>query len=84
MPRPIGSQNKLTAEVKEKIANMMSDVFESLDTNSMNQQEKLKFIQIGLQYVIPKLRSIKQLEPPQEPQTYQIEIIESASKKQVQ
>ena len=63
---------------------MMPDVFESLDTNSMNQQEKLKFIQIGLQYVIPKLRSIKQLEPPQEPQTYQIEIIESASKKQVQ
>ena len=40
MPRPIGSQNKLTAEVKEKIANMMSDVFESLDINSMNQQEK--------------------------------------------
>ena len=63
---------------------MMPDVFESLDTNSMNQQEKLKFIQIGLQCVIPKLRSIKQLEPPQEHQTYQIEIIESASKKQVQ
>jgi hypothetical protein len=41
----------------------------------MNQQEKLKFIQIGLQYVIPKLRSIKQLEPPQKPKTYQIEII---------
>jgi|TARA_B110000305_G_scaffold195400_1_gene219901 hypothetical protein len=81
MPRPIGSQNKLTAEVKEKIANMMSDVFESLDINSMNQQEKLKFIQIGLQYVIPKLRSIKQSEPLQEPQTYQIEIIGGSGEK---
>ena len=68
MPRPIGSKNKLNA-------------FESLDINSMNQQEKLKFIQIGLQYVIPKLRSIKQSEPLQEPQTYQIEIIGGSGEK---
>ncbi len=47
----------------------------------MNQQEKLKFIQIGLQYVIPKLRSIKQLEPPQKPKTYQIEIIGGSGEK---
>jgi hypothetical protein len=47
----------------------------------MNQQEKLKFIQIGLQYVIPKLRSIKQSEPLQEPQTYQIEIIGGSGEK---
>ena len=41
----------------------------------MTQQEKLKFIQIGLQYVVPRLRSIEQKEP-QEEQKFTIEIID--------
>ena len=75
MPRPKGSVNKITSEIKEKIADMVSNVFETLDPNTMNQQEKLKFIQIGLQYVVPRLRSIEQKEP-QEEQKFTIEIID--------
>ena len=75
MPRPKGSLNKITSEIKEKIADMVSNVFETLDPNTMNQQEKLKFIQIGLQYVVPRLRSIEQKEP-QEEQKFTIEIID--------
>ena len=75
MPRPKGSVNKITSEIKEKIADMVSNVFETLDPNTMTQQEKLKFIQIGLQYVVPRLRSIEQKEP-QEEQNFTIEIID--------
>ena len=63
MPRPKGSVNKITSEIKEKIADLVSKVFETLDPNTMTQQEKLKFSQIGLQYVVPRLRSIEQKEP---------------------
>ena len=75
MPRPKGSLNKITSEIKDKIADLISNVFETLDPNTMNQQEKLKFIQIGLQYVVPRLRSIEQKEP-QEEQKFTIEIID--------
>ena len=78
MPRPKGSVNKITSEIKEKIADLVSNVFETLDPNTMNQQEKLKFIQIGLQYVVPRLRSIEQKEP-QEQQNITIEIIDKLS-----
>ena len=78
MPRPKGSLNKITSEIKEKIADLVSNVFETLDPNTMNQQEKLKFIQIGLQYVVPRLRSIEQKEP-QEQQNITIEIIDKLS-----
>ena len=78
MPRPKGSVNKITSEIKEKIADLVSNVFETLDPNTMTQQEKLKFIQIGLQYVVPRLRSIEQKEP-QEEQNITIEIIDKLS-----
>ena len=79
MPRPKGSVNKITSEIKEKIADLVSKVFETLDPNTMTQQEKLKFIQIGLQYVAPRLRSIEQKELVEE-QTFIIEIIDKLEK----
>ncbi|MDC1416690.1 hypothetical protein N8308_01610 [Flavobacteriaceae bacterium] len=79
MPRPKGSVNKITSEIKEKIVDLVSNVFETLDPNTMTQQEKLKFIQIGLQYVVPRLRSIEQKEPVEE-QTFIIEIIDKLEK----
>ena len=78
MPRPKGSLNKITSEIKDKIADLISGVIESLDTKLMSQQEKLKLIQIGLQYVVPRLRSIEQKEP-QEQQNITIEIIDKLS-----
>ena len=78
MPRPKGSLNKITSEIKDKIADLISGVIESLDTKLMSQQEKLKLIQIGWQYVVPSLRSIEQKEP-QEQQNITIEIIDKLS-----
>ena len=79
MPRPKGSVNKITSEIKEKIASVVNNVMDSIDINSMNQQEKLKLIQIGLQYIVPRLRSVEQIEP-QEEQNFQIEIIDRLDK----
>ena len=57
MPRPKGSQNKVTTEVKDKLQSLIDEVVDSIDVNSMTTTEKLKLLQLSLHYVIPKLRS---------------------------
>ena len=56
MPRPKGSPNKITAEIKERLSEVIMDAMSTLDIDSMTQNEKLKLIQIGLAYVVPKLK----------------------------
>ena len=50
----------------------------TLDIDSMTQNEKLKLIQIGLTYVVPKLKHTEEIR--EEPRNFQIEIIDSLSK----
>ena len=57
MPRPKGSQNKVTTEVKDKLQSLIDEVVDSIAVNSMTITEKLKLLQLTLHYVIPKLRS---------------------------
>ena len=57
MPRPKGSQNKVTKEVKDKLQSLIDEVVDSIDVNAMNTTEKLKLLQLSLHFVIPKLRS---------------------------
>ena len=56
MPRPKGSPNKITAEIKERLSKVIMNAMSSIDIDSMTQNEKLKLIQIGLTYVIPRLK----------------------------
>ena len=79
MPRPKGSPNKLTAEIKQKLSEVIMDAMSTLDIDSMTQNEKLKLIQIGLTYVIPRLKQVENIEE-EEPRSFQIEIIDSLSK----
>jgi len=51
----------------------------TLDIDSMTQNEKLKLIQIGLTYVIPRLKQVENIEE-EEPRKFEIEIIDSLSK----
>ena len=78
MPRPKGSPNKLTAEIKQKLSQVIMDAMSTLDIDSMTQNEKLKLIQIGLTYVVPKLKHTEEVR--EEPRNFQIEIIDSLSK----
>ena len=80
MPRPKGSPNKLTAEIKERLSQVIMDAMSTIDIDSMTQNEKLKLIQIGLTYVIPRLKQVEEVTD-QMPLEFQIEIISSLSKK---
>ena len=79
MPRPKGSPNKITAEIKERLSQVIMDAMSSIDIDSMTQNEKLKLIQIGLTYVIPRLKQVENIEE-EETRKFEIEIIDSLSK----
>jgi hypothetical protein len=51
----------------------------SIDIDLMTQNEKLKLIQIGLTYVIPRLKQVENIEE-EEPRKFEIEIIDSLSR----
>ena len=75
MPRPKGSPNKITAEIKERLSQVIMDAMSTLDIDLMTQNEKLKLIQIGLTYVIPRLKQVENVED-EMPTNFQIEIID--------
>ena len=79
MGRPAGSPNKLTKEIKEKLSYVVKDALDSLDVKQMTKAERLKLIQVGVQYIVPRLRQIEEVtdEPPR---SFQIEVIDSLSK----
>ena len=79
MPRPKGSPNKITSEIKERLSQVIMDAMSSIDIDSMTQNEKLKLIQIGLTYVIPRLKQVEEVTD-EMPREFQIEIIDSLSK----
>ena len=79
MPRPKGSPNKLTAEIKQKLSQVIMDAMSTIDIDSMTQNERLKLIQIGLTYVVPRLKQVENIED-EEPRKFEIEIIDSLSK----
>jgi len=79
MPRPKGSPNKITSEIKERLSQVIMDAMSSIDIDSMTQNEKLKLIQIGLTYVIPRLKQVEEVTD-EMPREFQIEIIDSLSR----
>ena len=79
MGRKLGVPNKITAEVKEKLANILDETINSIDIKTMTKAERLKLIQISLQYVIPRLKQVEEITE-EEPRTFQIEVIDSLSK----
>ena len=79
MPRPKGSPNKITSEIKERLSQVIMDAMSSINIDLMTQNEKLKLIQIGLTYVIPRLKQVEEVTD-EMPTNFQIEIIDSLSK----
>ena len=82
MPRPKGSQNKITTEVKEQLQNLIDEVVNSIDVDSMTPDQKLKLLQLSLHYVLPKLRSTETTEKKQEdlPLFVDVEVIDRDEK----
>ena len=73
--RQKGTPNKISSQVKEKLTQVIDETIDSLDISLMRPSEKIKLIQIGLQYIIPK----SQIEE-QEEQKVTVEIIDNLSK----
>tara|TARA_B110000238_G_scaffold836_1_gene769 strand:+ start:628 stop:909 length:282 start_codon:yes stop_codon:yes gene_type:complete len=80
MPRPKGSLNKITSIIKDRLADVLSEAIDSIDIKEMNKAERLKLIQIGIQYVIPRLKQVEEIAE-EMPRKFEIEIIDSLSKK---
>ena len=66
MPRPKGSPNKITSEVRSKLQDLLEDLIDSLDLNELDANQRIKMLQIALQYTLPKLRSTETSEKPNE------------------
>jgi len=77
MPRPKGSPNKLTSEIKERLSQVVMDAMSTIDIDSMTQNERLKLIQIGLTYVVPRLKHTEEIN--EVPTNFKIEIIDRIS-----
>ena len=58
MPRPKGAPNKITSEVKEKLQLIIDELIESLEINKLDTNQRIKMLQIALQYTLPRLQSM--------------------------
>ena len=79
MGRKKGIPNKITAKVKERLTTILEECMDSIDIEKLTVAERLKLIQIGLQYVIPRLKQVEEITE-EEPRKFEIEIIDSLSK----
>jgi len=55
MPRPKGSPNKITSEVRSKLQDLIDDLVDFLDLNELDNNQRIKMHQLALQYTLPKL-----------------------------
>ena len=56
MPRPKGSPNKITSEVKDKLQLLIDDLIASLDVNDLDANQRIKMLKIALQYTLPRMK----------------------------
>ena len=80
MPRKAGVPNKITSLIKERLADIISESIDSIDVKTLTVSERFKLIQIGVQYVIPRLKQVEDVSD-EMPTNFQIEIIDRLSKK---
>ncbi len=58
MGRIAGVPNKITSEVKEKLQLLIDELIESLEINKLDTNQRIKMLQIALQYTLPRLKSM--------------------------
>jgi len=56
MGRTAGIPNKVTAEVRGKLENLIEGLINSIQIEELNNTQKLKMLQIALQYTLPRLQ----------------------------
>ena len=71
-------KSKFSEEIKERLSKVIMNAMSTIDIDSMTQNERLKLIQIGLQYVVPRLKHTEEIKE-EFPTEFQIEIIDKTS-----
>ena len=61
MGRIAGQPNKITSEVKEKLQLLIDDLIASLDVNELDANQRIKMLQIVLQYTLPRLQGTNEV-----------------------
>ena len=56
MPRPKGSPNKITSEIKDKLQPLIDDLIASLNVNELDANQRTKMLQIVLQYSLSRMK----------------------------
>ena len=77
--RTKGTPNKLSNEIKERLATILNEAMDSIDVKTLTVSERLKLIQISVQYVIPRLKQVENVDE-EMPTNFQIEIIDRLDK----
>ena len=56
MGRIAGVPNKITSEVKDKLQLLIDDLIASLDVKELDANQRIKMLQIVLQYTFPRMK----------------------------
>ena len=56
MGRIAGVPNKITSEVKDKLQLLIDDLIASLNVNQLDANQRIKMLQIVLQYTLPRMK----------------------------
>ena len=77
MGRTAGTPNKITKEVRGNLEALIEGIIGSIDINELDINQRIKVLQIALQYTLPRLQAIA-VQQQQEPHldSYSIEVLE--------
>jgi hypothetical protein len=54
--RELRQVNTINSEVRIKLKDLLEDLIDSLDLNELDTNQRIKMLQIALQYTLPKLK----------------------------
>jgi hypothetical protein len=81
--RPKGSLNKSNPDIGDRLDNVINGLMDTIDIDDLNTSQKIKMLQIALQYRLPKLQAINTIEEIEElPLFEQIQIVTSVDEKE--
>ena len=53
-----GAPDKATAQVKEKLEELIDGIVKSIDIEELTTNQKIKMLQISLQYTLPRMQAL--------------------------
>ena len=58
MGRTAGIPNKVTAEVRSRLEVLIDGLINSIQIDDLNNSQKIKMLQLALQYTLPRLQAL--------------------------